>query len=216
MSSHEEQRLKRIQAVDDWLPQTQCTQCSYPRCWDYAEAIVDGQADINQCPPGGDTTIRGLASVTGKIGKKLNPEFGITKPKTVAVIDEDVCIGCVMCIKACPTDAIVGAAKMMHTVIASDCTGCELCIEPCPVDCIDLIPDPKKSDITWRWSDYSPEATQRARLLTNGKIEREQKRKQAKSSMSKLRELRKEKGTEQIKLDIAAALERVKQRESGD
>ena len=207
-------RDAKIQAIDEWLPQTQCTQCTYPRCHDYAVAIADGEANINQCPPGGDTTIRGLASLLGKMGKPLDPKYGVNKPKQVAVIDEDICIGCVMCIKACPTDAILGSAKMMHTVIERDCTGCELCLEPCPVDCIDLV-DPsleQTPDLTWRWQDYSPEATTRARLQTNAKLEREANRKQAKSSEKKLRELRKEKGSEQIKMDIAAALARVKNR----
>lgn len=205
-------REAKIQAVDEWLPQTQCTQCSYPRCHDYAVAIVDGEADINQCPPGGDVTIRGLASVLGKIGKPLNPKFGVHKPKQVAVIDESICIGCVMCIKACPTDAIVGAAKVMHTVIERDCTGCELCLEPCPVDCIDMVEQKQQADLTWRWDDYSPAATQRARQQTNAKIARDTQRQQAKSSMHKLKELRKEKGSEQIKMDIAAAIARVKNR----
>ncbi len=205
-------REAKIKAVDEWLPQTQCTQCSYPRCHDYAVAIVDGDADINQCPPGGDVTIRGLASITNKIGKKLNPEFGEHKPKHIAVIDEDVCIGCVMCIKACPTDAIVGAAKLMHTVIEQDCTGCELCVEPCPVDCIDMVEQEITPELGWRWNDYSPQQTARARSLTEAKLARESKRQHAKSSLSKLKELRKGKGREQIKTDIAAALERVKQR----
>lgn len=203
-------RDAKIAAIDEWLPQTQCTQCSYPRCHDYAVAIADGEAAINQCPPGGDITIRGLASLLGKIGKPLNTDYGIHKPKQVAVIDEDVCIGCVMCIKACPTDAIVGAAKIMHTVIEQDCTGCELCIEPCPVDCIDLVDQVQNPEITWRWDDYSPDATQRAREQTNAKLERVEKRKQSKSSMQKLKELRKEKGSDQIKMDIAAAIARVK------
>lgn len=205
-------REDKIIAIDEWLPQTQCTQCSYPRCHDYAVAIADGEAQINQCPPGGDTTIRGLASLLGKIGKPLNPEFGVHQPKQVAVIDESVCIGCVMCIKACPTDAIIGAAKQMHTVIEQDCTGCELCLEPCPVDCIDMVDYDQNPDLSWRWEDYSPATTSRARALTNAKLTRELKRGQAKSSMQKLKELRKEKGTEQIKNDIAAALARVKQR----
>ena len=205
-------RDAKIAAIDEWLPQTQCTQCSYPRCHDYAVAIADGEADINQCPPGGDTTIRGLASVLGKIGKPLNPEFGVHKPKQVAVIDESTCIGCVMCIKACPTDAIIGAAKVMHTVIEQDCTGCELCLEPCPVDCIDMVDQEQKPDLSWRWDDYSPDAVNRARIQTNDKIARDSKRKQSKSSMKKLKELRKEKGREKIKTDIAAAIARVKNR----
>ena len=205
-------RQQKIAAIDDWLPQTQCTQCTYPRCHDYAVAIADGEAAINQCPPGGDTTIRGLAALLGKIGKPLNPKYGEHKPKQLAVIDEEICIGCVMCIKACPTDAIIGAAKLMHTVISQDCTGCELCLEPCPVDCIEMIDYQQESDLSWRWNDYSPAATQRARSQTNAKIERESKRAFDKSSMKKLKELRKEKGSEQIKLDIAASLARVKNR----
>lgn len=205
-------RDAKIKAIDEWLPQTQCTQCSYPRCHEYAEAIADGAADINQCPPGGDVTIRGLASLLGKIGKPLNTDFGIHKPKQLAVIDEDVCIGCVMCIKACPTDAIIGAAKVMHTVLERDCTGCELCLEPCPVDCIEMVDQTQKPELDWVWDDYSPTATSRARQQTNAKLARERKRQQAKSSMQKLKELRKEKGSEQIKTDIAAAIARVKQR----
>jgi len=206
-------RDAKVKAIDEWLPQTQCTQCSYPRCHDYAQAIADDEADINQCPPGGDVTIRGLASLLGKIGKPLNTEFGIHKPKQVAVIDEDVCIGCVMCIKACPTDAIVGSAKVMHTVIERDCTGCDLCLEPCPVDCIDMVDQVHQPDLSWRWDDYSPSATARARQQTNAKLAREQARRQTNSSLQRLKELRKEKGSEQIKLDIAAALARVKKRD---
>lgn len=210
-------RQAKINAIDEWLPQTQCTQCSYPRCYDYASALADEKADINQCPPGGDITIRGLAALLGKIGKPLNPKFGIHKSKAVAIIDEDVCIGCVMCIKACPTDAIVGAAKLMHTVIEKDCTGCELCIDPCPVDCIDMVPVSTKNErtdkiagnIDWRWPDYSPVATQRARTQTNAKLDRQAKLTQLRSSTARLRELRKEKGSKQIKLDIAATLARI-------
>lgn len=202
----------KIEAIDEWLPQTQCTQCSYPRCFDYATAIANGEADINQCPPGGDVTIRGLASLLGKIGKPLNPKFGIHKPKQIAVIDEAVCIGCVMCIKACPTDAIVGSAKLMHTVISRDCTGCELCIEPCPVDCIEMVDQPQTPKIDWRWNDYSPTATARARQQTNSKIQRELSRQHQKSSSKRLRELRKSSGSETIKDDIAAVMARMKNR----
>lgn len=212
MSISDSQLDQKISAIDEWLPQTQCTQCSYPRCYDYAKAIAKGEADINQCPPGGDITIRGLAALTGKLGKKLNPEFGEHKAKTVAVIDEQVCIGCVMCIKACPTDAIVGAAKLMHTVIERDCTGCELCLEPCPVDCIDMVAHEQQSEFSWRWPDYSPEATTRAREQTNAKLMRETQREQQRSSEKRLRELRKNQGQAQIKLDIAAAIERAKKR----
>lgn len=199
-----------VKAIDEWLPQTQCTQCTYPRCHDYAQAIANGEADINQCPPGGDITIAGLASLLNREAKPLDPKFGVHKPKQIAVIDEDICIGCVMCIKACPTDAIVGAAKVMHTVIERDCTGCELCLEPCPVDCIDMVDQPQASKEPWVWPDYSPEATERARQQTNAKVDREQRRQYNKSSMKKLKELRKEQGSEKIKTDIAAAIARVK------
>lgn len=207
-------RQEKIRSIDEWLPQTQCTQCTYPRCHDYAVAIADGDAGINQCPPGGDITVDGLAVLLGMPRKAVDPKFGLHKPKQVAVIDESVCIGCVMCIKACPTDAIIGAAKVMHTVIERDCTGCELCLEPCPVDCIDMVDQAQVAEQNWRWPDYSPNATHRAREQTNAKIERDAQRHQSKSSMKKLKELRKEKGSEQIKLDIAASLARVKARNS--
>ena len=128
-----------IDAVDKLLPQTQCGKCSYSGCRPYAEAIVQGQANINQCPPGGMNTIRQLADLLGHTIKPLDPRYGKSGPKTIAYIDEDVCIGCVKCIRACPVDAIVGAPKQMHTIIPELCTGCELCIPPCPVDCISLM-----------------------------------------------------------------------------
>lgn len=126
--------------INDLLPQTQCGQCSFKGCRPYAEAMAEGRADINQCPPGGDEGIAALAAFLGVAPKPLNPAFGVHKPKQVAFIIEQDCIGCVKCIAACPVDAIVGAAKFMHTVIASECTGCELCLAPCPVDCIIMQP----------------------------------------------------------------------------
>jgi len=139
-----------VDQIDALLPQTQCGQCTYPGCRPYAQAIAKGEADINQCPPGGETTIHALADLLDRDPKPLNPEHGVIKPKMVAIIDEPVCIGCTLCIQACPVDAILGAAKQMHTVIAEECTGCELCIPPCPVDCITMIP--VKQDVTaWKW-----------------------------------------------------------------
>lgn len=122
------------------LPQTQCTRCGYPSCLAYAQAIVQEHAPINQCPPGGQQGIQKLAELTHQEVVDLNPENGHEGPRTVAYIDEDWCIGCTLCIKACPTEAIMGANKYMHTVIEDRCTGCELCIAACPVDCIILEP----------------------------------------------------------------------------
>ena len=126
--------------IDALLPQTQCGQCGYAGCRPYAEAIAAGRAQINQCPPGGEAGIHALARLLGRAPLPLDPAYGVEKPPLVALIDERVCIGCTKCIQACPVDAIVGAAKLMHTVIADHCTGCELCLPPCPVDCIDLVP----------------------------------------------------------------------------
>jgi Na+-translocating ferredoxin:NAD+ oxidoreductase subunit B len=128
-----------IEAIDALLPQTQCTKCGYAGCRPYAEAIAHGDADINQCPPGGTEGIRELARLLGRAEKSLNPANGSETPRAAALIDEARCIGCMLCIKACPVDAIVGAAKRMHTVLTASCTGCELCLPPCPVDCIDMV-----------------------------------------------------------------------------
>jgi len=125
--------------IDALLPQTQCTKCGYEGCRPYAEAIAAGDADIDQCPPGGEEGVARLARLLGREAKPLNPANGAYRPPQVAVIDEATCIGCTKCIQACPVDAIVGASKLMHTVIASWCTGCELCLPPCPVDCIALV-----------------------------------------------------------------------------
>jgi electron transport complex protein RnfB len=129
-----------VDRVNALLPQTQCAQCGYPGCRPYAEAIVKGTAGIDQCAPGGDATITALATLLGQHTRNVNPEFGVPKPPAVAVIDEDACIGCALCLDACPVDAIVGASRYTHTVIRQECTGCELCLPPCPVDCIDIVP----------------------------------------------------------------------------
>jgi len=126
--------------IEDVLPQTQCTKCGYPACRPYAQAIANGSASYNQCPPGGAEGVARIASLLGKPVIALNPENGVERERPVAVIDESACIGCTLCIQACPVDAIIGAAKQMHTVIASLCTGCDLCVPPCPVDCIDMKP----------------------------------------------------------------------------
>ncbi len=125
--------------IDALLPQTQCGQCGYPGCRPYAEAIARDEADINQCPPGGESCVLALAELLGREPKPLDPAFGLEKPPAVAVIDEPRCIGCALCLQACPVDAILGAPKFMHTVLSAECTGCELCVPVCPVDCIDMM-----------------------------------------------------------------------------
>ena len=149
-----------FQCLNDALPQTQCTRCGYPDCASYAMAMSQGQAAINQCPPGGQAGIERLAQLTGQPVLPLNPEHGDEGPRQMAIIDEAWCIGCTLCIKACPTDAILGANKLMHTVIEPWCTGCELCIPVCPVDCIQL------ENVTGAhtgWAAWSPAQANTAR-----------------------------------------------------
>ena len=152
--------MSLVERLNQALPQTQCTRCGYPDCQRYAEAIAQGVADINQCPPGGTEGVERLAAITGKPVTALNPENGLEGPRTIAIIDEAWCIGCTLCIAACPTDAIVGANKRMHTVVEAYCTGCELCIPVCPVDCISLEP----MDIQLSgWASWSQELADLAR-----------------------------------------------------
>jgi len=133
--------------IDALLPQTQCGQCGHPGCRPYAEALARGEDEINKCVPGGEATLLALADLLGREPVALEIA---EKPPAVAVIDEQTCIGCTLCLQACPVDAIVGAAKQLHGVIAADCTGCELCLPPCPVDCIRMVPI--AADIPhWRW-----------------------------------------------------------------
>jgi len=125
-----------VDRIDALLPQTQCTRCGYDGCRPYAEAIAAGRAGINRCPPGGEAGIRSMATLLGTPELPLDPACGIEGPLMRAVVDESRCIGCTLCIDACPVDAIVGAARQMHSILAADCTGCELCVAPCPMDCI--------------------------------------------------------------------------------
>jgi len=143
-----------VDNIDEILPQTQCGQCGYPGCRPYAEAIAGGDK-INKCPPGGEATIQALADLLDVEPEPLDAEHGEEKTRTVAVIREDECIGCTKCIQACPVDAILGAAKQMHTVIESECTGCDLCVEPCPVDCIDMVPV-EMTMRSWHWDKPAP------------------------------------------------------------
>ena len=140
-----------IEQIDNLLPQTQCGQCGYPGCRPYATAIAEGNAEINRCPPGGQATINHLADLLDVDALPLDAESGVEEEELkVAYIIEDLCIGCTKCIQACPVDAILGAAKVMHTVITAECTGCDLCVEPCPVDCIEMVVVEQGID-DWRW-----------------------------------------------------------------
>lgn len=138
----------RVDLIDAALPQTQCTKCGYQGCRPYAQAIADGAAGINRCPPGGAAGITVLARLTGLPVAPLDPSCGAERARTVAWIDESLCIGCTLCIQACPVDAIVGAARLMHTVVTPLCTGCDLCVAPCPVDCIRMLPAPAPAEWT--------------------------------------------------------------------
>lgn len=166
--------------IDVLLPQTQCRKCGFDGCRPYAEAIAQSQADINQCPPGGASGIEKLATLLGVAAKPLSPEFGMERPRLVAVINEAECIGCTQCIPPCPVDAILGAAKQMHTVITNECTGCELCVTPCPVSCISM-----KTAESQTWSDQDAlhsrqryqAKTQRMHRLESEKAERLQRQK---------------------------------------
>lgn len=152
-----------VDKLDAALPQTQCGQCTFPGCRPYAEAIERGEAEINQCPPGGESTIQELADIMGVEAIPLNDDHGEhSDTPEVAIIIEDQCIGCTLCIQACPVDAIMGAAKQMHTVIADECTGCELCLPPCPVDCI--VMEPIKQNIE-RWNNPLPLALENIPVL---------------------------------------------------
>ena len=145
----------RTEAIDELLPQMQCTRCGYLSCRDYAEALARGRTSINRCPPGGEATINSLARLLKVRPVPLDVSCGTTRPLAVAFIDESWCIGCTICIKACPVDAIVGAAKHMHTVLAMECTGCELCVQPCPTDCIEMqdVPShPQHEHLTSVWT----------------------------------------------------------------
>jgi len=162
--------------IEDLLPQTQCTKCGYDACRPYAEAIANGQANYNQCPPGGAEGVARLARLLGKPVIALNPVNGIERARPVAVIDEAACIGCTLCIQACPVDAIVGAGKQMHTVLSALCTGCDLCVPPCPVDCIAMV-DVTPGQTGWEaWSQQQADGARarhdfRAKRLVREKRE---------------------------------------------
>ncbi len=168
-----------VDRLDAALPQTQCTRCGYPDCRRYAQAIADGEADINRCPPGGEEGVRRLSALTGRPVRALDADCGAEGPLRLARIDEDWCIGCTLCIKACPVDCISGASKQMHTVIEAECTGCELCIPVCPVDCITLI-DVTPGRSGWdAWSPAQAEAGRERYLARNARRARQAQAHQA-------------------------------------
>ena len=191
-----------VQQIDAILPQTQCGKCGYCGCEPYAKAIAAGEADINQCPPGGETGIHKLAALLMREFKPLNPQFGVEKPREIAVIEEEICIGCTKCIEACPVDAIIGASKQMHTVITADCTGCELCIPPCPVDCIRMVPAANPI-----WSQQDADAARERFDLRNLRLQREQQEKEQRLAQKAYAPAQ-----DQKKAAIQAALERARMR----
>ncbi|MBN3727684.1 electron transport complex subunit RsxB, partial [Burkholderia sp. Ac-20379] len=167
---------KLADRIEDLLPQTQCTKCGYEGCRPYAEAIANGAAGYNQCPPGGHEGIERLAALLGKPVIPLAVEHGEERPRPLAVIDEQLCIGCTLCMQACPVDAIVGAPKQMHTVIAELCTGCDLCVPPCPVDCIDMIPVTGERT---GWEAWTQQQADGARARHDQRLARQQRAREA-------------------------------------
>ena len=209
--------------IEDALPQTQCTKCGYPACRPYAEAIARGEAEINQCPPGGMEGVRRLAAATGRKVIPINPANGVERPRPVAFIDESLCIGCTLCIQACPVDAILGAAKQMHTILPSLCTGCDLCVAPCPVDCISMIPVTGEAT---GWDAWSQEAADAARARHDFRAERLRREREendarlAAKALEKMRAVTAEAANtpeelaekERKRAIIAAAMERARQK----
>jgi electron transport complex protein RnfB len=194
--------------IDALLPQTQCTKCGYPACRPYAEAMAKGEADINQCPPGGDAGIRKLAVLLAREYKPLNALNGIEKPRHVALIDEARCIGCTLCIQACPVDSIIGAQKQMHTVVVELCTGCDLCIPSCPVDCIEMLPA-TGADATW--DQRRADAARERFDLRAARMERERNERAERLARRALRE-KTDPEAEKKRAIIRAAIERARAR----
>jgi electron transport complex protein RnfB len=200
----EDSLVARIDAI---LPQTQCTKCGYPGCEPYARAVAGGAAGINQCPPGGDGVIRQLAGLLGRDHIPLDPARGVEQLRHVARIDEPRCIGCTLCIQACPVDAIVGAAQQLHTVVVDLCTGCDLCAAPCPVDCIAMVPA-TGSDAEWtrpRMDAARERFARRMRRLARDKAERGAARRSRNGTPAPLSRERK-------RAEIRAAVARVRAR----
>ena len=208
--------------IEDLLPQTQCTKCGYAGCRPYAEAIAEGAAEINQCPPGG---IEGVARLAKLLNKQrvipINPVNGVERPRPVALIDEALCIGCTLCIQACPVDAIIGAPKQMHTILPSLCTGCDLCVAPCPVDCIAMFPVTGERTGWDAWSQQAADAARERhdfRTLRLARESRENDARLAAKAVEKMKAVTSEPGNtpeeiaekERKRAIIAAAMERAR------
>jgi electron transport complex protein RnfB len=209
--------------IEDLLPQTQCTKCGYPACRPYAEAIARGEAEINQCPPGGMEGVARLSAVTGRPIIPINPANGVERPRPVAYIDEALCIGCTLCIQACPVDAILGAAKQMHTILPSLCTGCDLCVAPCPVDCISMLPVTGERTGWAAWSQAQADAARARHDFRNERLKREKEENDARlaaKALEKMRAVTAEQANsaeelaekERKRAIIAAAIERARQK----
>ncbi|MBC3863688.1 electron transport complex subunit RsxB [Undibacterium jejuense] len=207
--------------IEHILPQTQCTKCGYPSCHQYALAITDGRANYNQCPPGGQEGVVRIATLLAKPIIPLDTSHGTERPRPVAFIEEAFCIGCTLCIQACPVDAIVGAPKQMHTVIADDCTGCDLCVAPCPVDCIKMIPITGEKTGWSAWSEQQAQTARQQYEFRNERLQREKRENDerlAAKAAAKLKALEEETAhsAEEIeqrdrkKAIIAAAIERAR------
>ena len=207
-----------VDTVNALLPQTQCRRCGFDACRPYAEALVRGEASINRCPPGGEVTLAALACALGRPIVPLDPACGPAGPREIARIVESECIGCTVCIRACPVDAIIGARKWMHAVLESECTGCGLCVEPCPVDCIDMVPARTGPVTPEAWlAERAPLARRRfdRRRARESGLDSAPHRREHAARLDAVDSLR-TRTVEQRRADIAAAVARVRARRAGD
>lgn len=198
------------QRINALLPQTQCTKCGFDGCKPYAEAMAAGEADINRCPPGGAAGIAKLAGLLGRETKPLDPVRGAEGPRHVAFIDESLCIGCTLCIQACPVDAIVGAPKLMHTVLTELCTGCDLCVPPCPVDCIAMPPAPPAIAA---WDDARAAAARERYEWRNARLQRDEEARAA--QLAQKTQAQRDSTDDPKRAIIQAAIARARERQAG-